>query len=204
VPGFDGLRVPARLAMIAYVFLAVLGGYGLAALDRLRHGGRLMLAVGVLFLMESTAAPIALNQPWTERGVAAPPARVSPSDKAPPVYEALRRLPAGTVVAELPFGYSNWELRYVYYAAVHKQRVLNGYSGGFPDTYMRLVAALMHPLARPETAWSALRSAGTTHVVVHRTAYLNGEDQPVVDWLIAHGARPQGTYRTDDLFALPR
>ena len=30
VPGVDGLRVPARLAMVAYVFLAVLGGYGLA------------------------------------------------------------------------------------------------------------------------------------------------------------------------------
>ncbi|MDP2055459.1 MAG: hypothetical protein Q8L75_17605, partial [Acidobacteriota bacterium] len=32
VPGFDGVRVPARYAMIAGLFLAVLAGYGVAAL----------------------------------------------------------------------------------------------------------------------------------------------------------------------------
>ena len=31
VPGFNGVRVPARYAMIAGLFLAVLAGYGFAA-----------------------------------------------------------------------------------------------------------------------------------------------------------------------------
>ena len=30
VPGFDGLRVPARMGMLFALFLAVLGGYGAA------------------------------------------------------------------------------------------------------------------------------------------------------------------------------
>ncbi|MGE0865194.1 MAG: hypothetical protein AB7P34_14960 [Vicinamibacterales bacterium] len=36
VPGFNGVRVPARYAMIAGLFLSVMAGYGVAALVRLR------------------------------------------------------------------------------------------------------------------------------------------------------------------------
>ncbi len=133
VPGFDGLRVPARLAMVAYVFLAMLAGYGLATLDRLRHGARWMALAGGLFLVEATGVPIAVGEVATDPGVRRPPGRVYPEAQAPAVYRMLATLPSGTVVAELPFGFPSWELRYVYYSSVHLHRLVNGYSGGFPD-----------------------------------------------------------------------
>lgn len=113
-------------------------------------------------------------------------------------------LPAQTVVAEFPFGYTSWELRYVYYSAVHQRRILNGYSGGFPPVYHRHVAALQNPLARPDAAWQTLTAAGTTHVVVHRGAFLDGADAAVEGWLTERGARLVRTFRSDALYELPR
>ena len=49
VPGYDGLRVPARFGMIAGALTAVLGGYALAAIGRWRRGG--VIAVAVLGLV---------------------------------------------------------------------------------------------------------------------------------------------------------
>jgi hypothetical protein len=204
VPGFDGLRVPARMAMVAYLFLGVLAGYGLAALDRLRHAPMIMAAVGAVFLLEATGAPIAVGHTTGDDGVATPPMAVQPAGSAPAVYTYLATLPPTTVIAELPFGFTSWELRYVYYSAVHRQRLLNGYSGGFPDVYHRYVGALGRPLARPELAWKTLIEAGTTHVVLHRDGFLRGEDAPVAAWLTREGARRLRSFGSDDLYELPR
>jgi hypothetical protein len=204
VPGFDGLRVPARMAMVAYLFLGILAGYGLAALDRLRRAPMIIAAIGALFLLEATGAPIAVGRTAGDDGVATPPAAVQPAASAPAVYPYLATMPSTTVIAELPFGFTSWELRYVYYSAVHRQRLLNGYSGGFPDVYHRHVGALGRPLARPELAWKTLIEAGTTHVVLHRDAFLRGEDAPVAAWLVRQGARRVRSFGSDDLYELPR
>ena len=204
VPGFDGLRVPARFAMVAYVFLSILAGYGLAALDRLGRGPVLVAAAGALFLVEATGAPIGLNLPMGARGLARPPERVEPAASAPPVYHALRELPPGTVVAELPFGATAWELRYVYYSTVHRHRLLNGFSGGFPRSYHQHRQWLENPVRTPDDAWSALRQAGATHVVVHRRAYRRSGDRAVIRWLNDRGARHVRSFDRSELFALPR
>jgi hypothetical protein len=204
VPGFNGLRVPARLAMVAYLFLGVMAGYGLAVLDRRARGHLTMAAVGLLFMVEATGVPISVGHNGGDPGAATPPASVRPAATAPEVYRFLKTLPPGTVVAEFPFGYTSWELRYVYYSAVHQQRLLNGYSGGFPDIYHRHVAALQRPVARPDESWAMLQAAGVTHVVLHRNGFLRGEDAPVADWLESRGARRVASFRSDDLYQLPR
>ena len=204
VPGFDGLRVPARLAMVAYVFLTVLAGYGLAALDRRRQGARVMALVGALFLVESTGVPITIGENWGDPGVAMPSDRVEPAATAPPVYRHLAGLPEGTVVAELPFGYPSWELRYVFYSSVHHHRLVNGYSGGFPYSYMAAAAALQSPLDMPDRAWQTLRSAGVTHVVLHKAAFDADHSGRILAWLVAGGGRPGATFGSDVLVALPR
>ena len=204
VPGVDGLRVPARLAMVAYVFLAVLGGYGLAVLDRLRHGRRWMTLVGALFLVEATGVPITIAENWSDPGVVMPPAQVYPAAKAPDVYKRLATMDPGAVVAELPFGYPSWELRYVFYSSVHSRRLVNGYSGGFPRDYIVRLALLRDPLQEPDRAWNSLRSAGVTHIVLHRSAYADRRDEPVMDWLRDRGARLVATFGTDELVRLPR
>ena len=48
VPGFDGLRVPARFAMLVVLFLSVAAGFGAAAIERcFRSGGAIAIALGV-------------------------------------------------------------------------------------------------------------------------------------------------------------
>ncbi len=204
VPGFDGLRAPARYAMIAAVFLAVAAGYGAAALAR-RLGRPTLTAVviGGAFVIEAAFAPMPINYTWGE-GEIQPPPRVEPQSSAPAVYRQLASMSEAKIVTEFPFGDPAWELRYVYYSTVHWKRLVNGYSGAFPQSYRVRVARLQQAAENPDAAWQALRDTGTTHVIVHEAAYPSGGAEFVKQWLIAHGAIEHGRFRTDVLFELPQ
>ena len=66
------------------------------------------------------------------------------------------------------------------------------------------LAVLRDPLGAPVRAWEGLRSAGVTHVVVHRAAYPEQDGESVITWLRGHGGRVVATSGTDELVALPR
>lgn len=106
------------------------------------------------------------------------------------------------MIAELPFGDPAWELRYVYYSTVHWKRILNGYSGGFPQSYKVRVARLERYRTEPDEAWSALQSAGTTHVIVHEAAMPPEQAPSMRTWLETHGAREVGRFDRDVLYDL--
>jgi hypothetical protein len=131
---------------------------------------------------------------------------VYPAVTAPPVYQRITALPKGSAIAEFPFGDGAWEIRYVYYAAVHGKPILNGYSGAFPPGYFRRFAALRQFGADGDAAWRALVDAGTTHVVVHAPAFANPHDaQNLSTWLENRGARLVESFPDGDtLYALPR
>jgi hypothetical protein len=204
VPGFNGLRVPARYAMVAAVFLCVVAGYGAAALIRRRSKPTLVaIPISIVFLLEAAFAPMLLNQTWGDGGVIPPPTIV-PSARAPDVYRRLAELNDAHVIAEFPFGDPAWELRYVYYSTAHWKRLVNGYSGGFPQGYKVRVAYLQRLVEDPGAAWNSLIGAGTTHVVVHEAAYSGSGAQEVDLWLRAHGAQLLDRYGTDVLYAMPR
>ncbi len=204
VPGFTGLRVPARYAMIAALFLAIVAGAGAAAIAARFARGTGIVGVAMLAcLAEGFVAPIPRNTTWA---TVAPlrPARMYPADDAPRVYHAVASLPPDTVIAEFPFGHSAWELRYMFYASVHHYRLLNGYSGYFPRGYQQRVARFARLAEAPEPAWEALVEAGTTHVVLHRAAIPDQTDT-IAGWLNSHGARLLGTFDgEDELYALPQ
>jgi hypothetical protein len=188
VPGFDGLRVPARYAMVAAVFLSVLAGAGAAVL--LRQTRRIVLAgtvLATLFVAEASFAPMAVNVSWGGNHVQ-PPGRIEPAAAAPAVYHQIARMPDATVIAEFPFGDFTWELRYVYYSTVHWKRLVNGYSGGFPPGYETRAALLRRVALYPDEAWRALRDIGTTHVIVHEAALPSSEAAAVEKWLDDHFA----------------
>ena len=200
VPGFNGLRVPARYAMIAGLFLAISAGFGAARILGAesvspkragRWGARRRTAVLVfaaLVLLEGAAIPMEINRVWN-MNEAMPPARVYPRSKVPAVYARLASLPAGTIVTEFPFGDAAWEIRYTFYAAAHWKPITNGYSGNFPLPYKERVARLQRVSTNPEAAWQSLRDAGTTHVVIHRNAFAKAEDADTVEaWLKSYGA----------------
>ncbi|MCC7240639.1 MAG: hypothetical protein IT180_01830 [Acidobacteria bacterium] len=205
VPGFTGLRVPARYAMIAGLFLAMTAGYGAAAIARRSWGPVALAGLGVLVFADGAAMPLQMNHTWgTEEAI--PPARVYPASALPRVYQRIRALPAGTVVAEFPFGDAAWEIRAVYYAAAHDKPVLNGYSGAFPPAYLARAAALRRFAEDGDRAWQALLDAGTTHVVVHIPAFKNPDrGRQLLSWLETRGARyvesfPEG----DAIYEMPR
>jgi hypothetical protein len=188
VPGFSGLRVPARYAMVAGVFLSILAGGGAAVLIRRAKSGVWMTAaIALLFLVEASFAPMPVNLSWGGRGIE-PPDHVEPASRAPAVYQHLAAMPDAKVIAEFPFGEPAWELRYVYYSTAHWKPIVNGYSGAFPQGYLARVAVLQRLDQRPDEAWRALKDAGTTHVVVHEGAFAPGEADVVKGWLGNHFA----------------
>ncbi len=203
VPGFDGLRVPARMGMVAALMLAVLAGLALDRLLRERARPRLLVAALVLlFLSEAWTAPIVVNGRGGAAGLRAP-APIAQGERVPAVYRYLRSLPTREPVIEFPFAEPVYELQYVYYATEHGHPIVNGYSGVFPPRYLQQRAAFGHG-RRWKRPWEVLLASGAHLLVLHEGAYLRpNEGERLRAWLVAQGARPVATFGTDTLFRLP-
>jgi hypothetical protein len=204
VPGFDGLRVPARFAMLVMLFLSIGAGLGAAALEsRFRRGGAIAVVLAALAVVEAFAAPIGMNGTAAEGRYATPPARVYTGEQVPAVYRFLKSLPApGTVVVEFPLGEWAYEVRYVFYSAAHWHPLLNGYSGHFPLSYHLNATHLRHPLDYPNASWETLMRSGATHAVVHGPYYRDDEGERIGKWLVERGARLAGEFDGDRVFQL--
>ena len=204
VPGFDGLRAPARYGMIVTLGLAVLGSLGLAAIDRRRRRYASLLA-GALIVFEAIAIPIPINQnsaDYTQPGLATLPPFVAIGGDAPAVYGFIAQLPPSSVVIELPLGEPAFDVRYMWYSTLHWKRLVNGYSGGAPLHYEFLREALKDVATRPDRAWRAIADSTATHAVVHEGAYADERGRLVGDFFRAHGARAVAVFGTDRVFQL--
>jgi hypothetical protein len=203
VPGFDGLRVPARFAMIVTLMLAVLGSFGAAVIARSRHGLSVLAVLAAAFLFEAGAAPFVVNGMTPIRDFNQPSARLEVPSRAPAVYVAVGELPADTTVADLPFGEADYDLRAMFYSIGRWRPILNGYSGFFPLHYGRAKAALNEVPRHPDFSMATLREFGATHVIVHEDAYLNGEGRDTTATLRMLGATEVFRAGGDVLLALP-
>jgi hypothetical protein len=205
VPGFDGLRVPARYAMLGSLGLAVLAGFGAREIGRRgRFGGRALAVLAALFLVESTGAPIRIDRMNTDPGYAAPP-KVRLGQDAPDVYRFVRSLPPGTVLIEFPFGPGSWDQQYMFYQRMHHLPIVNGYSGGFPDWYQPMADAFSELGSTPARASSLLLGSGASHAIVHRRGFLAPADADLVErFLVTSGARLVRVSNDDRVFVLPR
>lgn len=205
LPGLDGLRVPARLAMVVTLMLSVLAGIGLGhLLRRTRKPALAALVVIVALVTEVQSVPLPVNGAYEAPGLRPTPRFVLPGQTAPRVYRQLRALPDDAVVIEFPFGEPAYERQYVFYSAVHWKRLVNGFSGAVPSRYYALRESLGHGFTDWDRAWEALSSCGASFVVVHEGAYLDGEGARVSEWLVQHGARLRAGFVADKLFELPR
>lgn len=207
VPGYDGLRVPARFAMVATLALALTTGPALAAVARWGRAGMaaLVLCAG-LFLAEGYAAPVPMNLTWTSSTHFTEPwPTVQRLNDGPLAYRHVLLMPAETVLLEMPFGDPAWDLRYVYYAGLHGKRIVNGYSGYFPDGYRARGARLANLWRDRDAAWASLTTSGATHVLVHERGYPPPEGSAVSEFVASHGGRLVAEFSDGDrLFALPR
>ena len=208
VPGFDGLRVPARFAMVAAFGLAVLAGCGVAALGRrVRNRSARVIAVtaAVLIAAESFAVPLPIDQNDTtygHTGLAPLPPHIGTGESAPPVYRFIAALPPESVILELPLGEPAFDARYMFYAIAHGRTLVNGYSGGAPAAYGLLSETLADILTRPDAAWTAVRGSGATEAIVHEAAYAGGRGPDVSGALRTGGAREIGVFGTDRIFRI--
>ena len=151
---YRGLRVPARMAMVVGLALAILAGYGAARL--LKKAAR-PVARGVVF-------GVMLLLVWTEyRSI---PLLKTVWTKPSPIYDAL---PAHTsnVLLELPLVRPDISIEpiYMYFSTFHWNKLVNGYSGFSPPSYEYLHGDLEH--FPDEVSLAVLRKRGTTHVIVH-------------------------------------
>lgn len=156
VPVVRALRIPALAVMLAGCALAVLAGFGFARIAR-RVPNR--FAAGML-TVACTAAIVA--EGW------AAPVQVTPiPSAAPEAYADLVR-DAGAAVpvtlVDLPLLVGGDQI-YMYYSTFHWQRIVNGYSGFFPASYLEMAAALRR--FPDSTSLDALRRRGVQYAVIH-------------------------------------
>jgi hypothetical protein len=156
VPVFRALRIPSLAVILVGFSLAVLAGFGLARLSRRCRQRHLATAIAVVccvgVLLESCSTPMHLDHiPRTP----------------PPIYADLMSAVgtgAPVPIVEIPVMLGG-DQTYMYYSTFHRQRLLNGYSGFFPPSYIRLVAA-MRGFPDAESL-RALRARGAKYALVH-------------------------------------
>lgn len=170
VPGFKGLRVPGRFAVLFYLALAVLGAMGAAWLWNRNRAGKITL-IGLSLLL---LAEFSVTLPVTD-------GLIGRAEQMPPYVSWLRDAPPGPVI-EMPIyregvtgavrqGYRQYISTFDW-----KPRV-NGYSGYFPNGYKDLVE-VMRGFPDPASL-QALRDKGVRYVLVHFNEYdAPGQDGP--------------------------
>jgi hypothetical protein len=159
LPLLQGVRGAARFGFLALVAVAVLAGFGVAAL-RARLGERVWWPVLAAVLIaavnaEALRAPIAFRR----------------FDGIPRIYQSLGD-PSVRAVAEFPFFEPEAVLRnapYVLNSTAHWKPLVNGYSGFVPGSYPGIAAALRD--FPGERSRAELQRLGVSHVVVHLDAY---------------------------------
>jgi hypothetical protein len=155
VPFYQGLRALARLGIFVVFFLAALAAYGFAALAPLvprRFRGVFTMAVCLVLLAEYRVRPLEL---------------VPYPNTAPPLYAWLAKQPRG-VVAELPMradGIPAADPAYSYLSTFHWQPLVNGYSGFYPESYLRRLEDVAE--FPDERSLNRLRRDGVRYLVVH-------------------------------------
>jgi hypothetical protein len=204
VPGFDGVRAPARYGMIAALGLAALTGFGVRALEP-AGTNRIAAIAALLILFESFAAPIGVNENavvYKQPGLQTLPATLTLEPSAAETYRFVAALPVHSAIVELPLGEPAFDVRYMFYSTRHWRPLVNGYSGGEPDEYGYLNHSLQDLWTRPERAWNALAASGATHAIVHEHFYAGDRGPRVSAWLRSNGATEVGTFGSNRVFAL--
>jgi hypothetical protein len=163
VPGFDGLRVPARFAAVVDLALAALAAIGAARL-LVRMGSAparfaMVVLAGAVIVVEGYAGPLPLERvPSAEMAV----------DRA--VYEWLATQPHGPML-ELPMGKPDPAVRYQFRTLVHGNRIVNGYSGYGSAIEEFLGGPPFTEIEGMREALAAVRGLGVRYVVVHGQLY---------------------------------
>ena len=159
VPGFRGIRVPARWAMIAYAGLSMTIALAVAALAEKRVWIGAVIAAA--FVAELWSGPI----------------RWYMTTPDPPVYEWIRQARPRALL-ELPILRDGSDYLSMLRATRHHRPIVNGISGYAPPDYRRIASLANEQPVRPELL-GELRRIGCSHLLVHADAI----DSATREWL---------------------
>lgn len=204
VPGFDALRVPARIAGVLSLWTALTAAVGVSLL--LRHTERRsvwLAGLSVLVLADAWVAPMRMHEVLQVPHYRALSPEIEPRPAESPLARAIDRLPPHAVLVELPFGALPHEARYMYTSIGHWRRLVNGYSGEVPASYYGFSRALQFLPERGREAWQAMHDAGATHVVLHGEHYGEPGTTMLAAWLTGLGAQRVGQVADTLIFRLP-
>jgi hypothetical protein len=154
---YRGLRVPARMFVIASAALGVLGGFGVARLGTLVRARAARIAAATLlpavFVIESVSPP-----------------DLQPVDRIPRIYRWLARQPP-SVVLEWPLPRASGlggthDPIFMYYSTRHWQTLLNGYGGFWPPSYILLLETM--PAFPSRRTVDLLHERSVDFVILHK------------------------------------
>jgi hypothetical protein len=165
---FRGLRVPARMAIVVGLALAVLVGFAVARISRAGASRAAQVAAVVVL-----ALPIAAE--YRSRL----PLRVMWLDP-PPVYETLAAQPKA-VLLELPLIAPDVALEpvYMYFSTFHWHPLANGYSGFSTPEYGQLLRTMKD--FPDDASLAAIRQRGVDYIIVHGGLYLPQDYRRVIE-----------------------
>ena len=175
IPGFDGLRVPARAAIAVFLGLAVLASIAMRCLvDRLSR--RAAIAVTLVVM-----AVIAAEGYHTRRMV---PFHPDGPEAERATTEWLRQLPPGPAIV-LPF-YERTDhvpntMRSVYATLEHGHPLVNGFSG-FSTPLVRYFedSTKLRDYRQYNDVLNGLRAVGVRYVVIHGHRFRNAEEVSIL------------------------
>jgi hypothetical protein len=152
VPGYSGMRAPARFAAFGVAAIAVLSVFGFEFLSRrLPRGAAVALSIAI-------CAGLAGENYCRIKG------EVVQQPAADPIYQRLRELPREGHVLEIPLLTHGADARHTYATTYHGKTTVNGYSGHFTPLMPELKDLWDDFPA--DVALSAFRGAGVRYLVV--------------------------------------
>jgi hypothetical protein len=155
LPAVREIRNFQRLAFVVGLAGGALVAFGLA--EAVRRKRRRLALCGGAFACVTTLLP--------SFSTSLPAYRPPPAERLPAVYQWLSKQPEPLVLYELPLPRHGEPMEYLWAAAIHRKRLIHGFSGYLPltDLALRVETLGAH---RPDF-WRALALLGATHLVVH-------------------------------------
>lgn len=160
-PGFDSIRVPARLEITILFSLGIISGFSLKLL--FQNKLKLPLLLMFLLIFEYINIPIAI-------------AEIPFNAEVPKIYSWLKAQKDQFAIAEMPlpksysFKDSHVEYRREFFALYHQKFLFNGWSGHFPFLYQ---AALNYPI---EKLLLLFKEINIKYIIIHKQDFLASEE----------------------------
>lgn len=179
LPGFDGLRVPARFAMLATLCISIAAGLGFALIAPVNPRRRSLVAALVVIGL--------LLDGWTRSmPLVTPPGRLMlPADRE-------------AVLLDLPLDEGSINVAAMYRQTEHGRPIVNGYSGHTPPHYAILSIALRR---QDPSIITELARGHSLLITVNHALDVDGTLQALVRGL--PGIEPRGGSSGGALFMLP-